>query len=137
MTQITSHQTTLASLSPDGKFIACYFPEIKGDVFNESAMKLSIFSVEAGKFIKQFDAPFNQNRVSPIQWKGNQSISYLTSVNNNTKLWEQPINSDKPNVILDLPHTSVFRFAWSSDGNNLIYEKGETLNDAILINSAK
>lgn len=137
VTQITSQQTTLASLSPDGKFIACYFPEIKGDVFNESVMKLSIFSVEDGKFIKQFDAPFNQNRVSPLQWKSNQSISYLTSVNNNTKLWEQQINGDNPNVILDLPHTSVFRFAWSSDGNNLIYEKGETLNDAILINSIK
>lgn len=136
-TQITSQQTTLAQLSPDGKLIACYFPEVTNDGFNESNIKLTILSTENGKVIKQFEAPFNQNRVSPIQWKGNQSLSYLTSLNGDTKLWEQPINKDKAEILLDLPQTSIFRFAWSADGTNLIFEKGETLNDAILIKSVR
>ena len=79
--------------------------------------------------------PYNQDRLSAIQWKGAQSISYLTSASNDTKLWEQPINGGEARVLLELPETSVFRFAWSQDGQRLIYEKGVMVTDAILINS--
>jgi Tol biopolymer transport system component/DNA-binding winged helix-turn-helix (wHTH) protein len=134
--QITSLPTLYPRLSPDGKYIACYFPEALNDGnFKESNLKLTILSAENGEVVKQFDAPFNQNRLSAIDWKGAQSISYLTSSQDDTKIWEQPVSGGEARVLLELPETSVFRFAWSQDGRRLIYEKGLVVTDAILINS--
>jgi eukaryotic-like serine/threonine-protein kinase len=134
--QITSLPTLYPRLSPDGKYIACYFPEaINAGNFKENSLKLTVLSAENGEVFKQFDAPYNQNRLSAIEWKGAQSISYLTSNRDDTKLWEQPISGGEARVLLELPETSVFRFAWSQDGQRLIYEKGVMVTDAILINS--
>lgn len=135
--QITNYPTTYPQLSPDGKFVACYYPDLSAHPINESNLKLTIFSTETNEIIKQFDAPYNQSRLSLIEWKGSQSVSYLTNIDGNTKIWEQPVDGKQPQLLLELPKTSVFRFAWSKDGKNLIYEKGETLNDAILISSSK
>lgn len=131
--QITSQPTTHPRLSPDGNFLACYFPESPSQ---ERRLKLTILSTQNYEVVKQFNPPFNQGRLSAIEWKDNQTLSYLTSSKGDTKIWEHPINGEA-SVLLDFPQTSVFRFAWSADGKNLIYEKGMTLNNSILINSVK
>lgn len=132
-TQITSYSTAYPRISPDGKFIACYYADISNSNINETNLKLTIFSTENYQVVRQFDAPFNQDRRALIDWKGNESLTYFISESGNTKLWEQPINGEKAKVLLDLPVNSVFRFAWSADGKKLVYESGIQVNDAILI----
>lgn len=127
-------------LSPDGKYIACYLPEISdrenAAAANENNWKLSILLAENGAVVKQFNAPYYQNRFSEIEWKGASSLSYLTgSIGTGTKLWEQPITGEDARILLDLPETSIFRFAWSEDGQRIVYEKGLSVTDAILVNS--
>lgn len=134
-TQITAYSTSFPRLSPDGRFIAGYYPDVSGQPVNEFDLKLTIFSTATHQVIKQFEAQFNKSQLSMMEWKGNQSLSYVTDQNGDTKVWEQPVNGGAAQVLLELPKTSVFRFAWSPDGKNLIYEKGHTLNDAILIKS--
>lgn len=136
-TQITSHTTIHPQISPDGKYIVCLFPEATASGFNEETLKLTILLTENGKVFKQFELPSGANRRLYLEWKGNQSFSYLTNENSGTKLWEQPINGDKARLLLDLPDASITRFAWSADGQRLVYEKGVLVDDVILINSMK
>lgn len=133
--QVTSVPTALPRFSPDGKYLACYYPEKLSEGFNLSNLKLTVLSMESFEVVKQFPPPFNQNRLSSIEWKDNQTFSFVTNQKGDTKIWEQSINENEAHLILDLQQTSVFRFAWSADGKSLIYEKGSTLNNAILINS--
>lgn len=130
--QITTYQTSFPRLSPDGKQIVCFFPEATNEGFKEENLKLTILSAETGKIVKQFD---NQPGGSSIvEWKGNENLSYLTVEKGNTKLWELPVNGGEAHLILDAPQTSIFRFAWSTDEQSLIYEKGTQVNNAIIIN---
>lgn len=133
--QITSVPANLPRVSPDGKYLACYYPEKTLDGVDLTKLKLTILSTENFEVVKQFPAPFNQNRLSTVEWKDAQTLSFATNQKGDSKIWQQSINSQEPQLLLDLPHTSVFRFAWLNDGKSLIYEKGETLNNAILINS--
>ena len=84
--------------------------------------------------VKQFPPSFNQNRLAVVEWRNDETLSFAANKKGDTKIWEQPLNGEA-NILLDLPHTSVFRFSWSKDGKKLILETGETLNNAILINS--
>lgn len=135
-TQITSLLTLYPILSPDGKYIACYFPEAVANGFNEKLFKLTILSAEDGRVIKQFGAPYYKNSFAPIQWKSSENLTYITFENDTTKLWGQSVKGDKANLLLEMPQTELFRFAWSSNGKSLIYEKGTTLNNAFLISSS-
>ncbi len=133
--QITSVPASLPRVSPDGKYLACYYPEKTPDGVDLTKLKLTVLSTENFEVIKQFPASFNQNRLSTIEWKDAETLSFVTNQKGYSKIWQQSISSSEPKILSDLPNTSVFRFAWLNEGENLIFEKGETINNAILINS--
>jgi len=136
-TQITSYPVSSPRLSPDGKFIVCYYPEIKNGDVQENKLMMTILSTETNQVVRQFETKFYQTRFSPIQWKGSQSLTYLTDDKGDTRIWEQPITGGEASLLLNLPQTSVFRFAWSGDGKNLVYESGQQINDVILLKNSE
>lgn len=135
--KISEKQTFRPKISPDGKFIGCYYPSLKPEEEAARVLKLTILSAEDGKIVKQFDerAPFDNP--TQISWTlDGKNLVFIKPDESGSNLWLQPIEGETaPRQLTDSPDR-IFRFAFSNDGKNFIYEKGITINDIILIEDA-
>jgi Tol biopolymer transport system component len=135
--QLTAHPTFFPQVSPDGKFIACLFSDAAVKAGIVENMKLTILSAETGEIIKQFDKTLDRNNLFPIAWSNNNTITYLTVENGSSNLWEHTLEQKTPRLLLSSPNDTIFRFAWSPDGQKLVYQKCAKINDIVLIGSAE
>lgn len=133
---VTTRLTHLPRLSPDGKLIACYSSQTSDEPQRFALLKLTILSATDGSLIKQFDTELNQENLLMLAWKDERHITYLTNEDGVSKIWEQSVESDAPQILLASPTGNIFRHAWSPDGRKIIYEKGSPINDIILIESS-
>lgn len=134
--QMTSDTTFQPAVSPDGKWVACFFPDRLGQA-GSRGLKLTLLSAETGAVAKQWDAHLSTN-LMPIVWSDSQHVNYAETNGSNSRLWRQTIGDDRAaaGVILDLPNDKLFRYAWSTDGARLAFERGQYLNDIILVKSS-
>lgn len=132
--QLTSIKTLFPEVSPDGQWIACFYPPQDAGNKPLKSFKLTILSSENGRVVKQFGT-FDESSLFDVSWLDNQTVTYIINENGGSQLWQQKFNNDAPQKILDSPEALIFRFAWSPDGKNLVYEKGLLLNEIILIKS--
>ncbi len=134
--QLTELPVRSPKLSPDGKFIVCHFPE-KTEASNQSKkLKITILSAADGKLIKQFDGP-NEEREIMLAWMpDNKAVSYVTTKNNISNIWIQPIDGTPAQKLLDAQTDEIFRYGWSNDNKNLVFEKGMTVDDIVIIRDA-
>lgn len=134
--QLTSLKTLMPKISPDGTLIVCFYPSITKNIDSFNDLKLTILSAENGKIIKQFESD-GQIKISPLSWSNNTNFNYLSDQGGGSQLWRQSINEDKPQMIFASPNEKIFRFAFSADGQNLVYEQGTAVNDIILVKSVE
>ena len=50
-----------------------------------------------------------------------------------TNLWIQPLDGGSPKQLTHFTSESFFSFDWSRDGKQLVYGRGMTTSDAVLI----
>ncbi len=65
----------------------------------------------------------------PITW----SSSTGTLNNGGINLWLQPLDGSAPRPLTDFKDELIYRFAWSPDGKSLVYERGTTVNEVVLM----
>jgi Tol biopolymer transport system component/DNA-binding winged helix-turn-helix (wHTH) protein len=133
--RITSLPTVFPKVSPDGKLIACYFPEILNGEPTGGNNKLTILSASDGKVVRQFDKTVNQGFFGQISWSNNQTLIYSTLENEVSKLWEQSLKKDDARLLIESASDPILGFDWWIEGQKLIYETSITINDIVLINS--
>ncbi len=132
-TQISDLLTLSPQISPDGKYLACYYPE-NGDK-NSRKLKLTLLSPTDAAIIKQFDSD-KANGSVPFKWTADsQAISYSDSSNGVPNLWLQPIDGSKPQQLTNSTDEEIFLHSWSKDGKNLVFVKEITNNDIVLVNN--
>jgi Tol biopolymer transport system component len=134
VTQQTTIPTLLPQVSPDGKLIACYFAKTSNPVNFQKDFNLTVLSAEDGKVIRQFPT-IEQDKLSPLIWSDDQHLNFVTNINSGSQLWQQSLDKETPILILDSPDERILRFAFSPDKKKIVYEKGNTINDLILIKS--
>ena len=131
--QITKESATSPKISPDGKYIACNFAE-KTDVPNQSKpLKITILSATNGSIIKQFDEPKDQSGNLLTWTPDSKAISYIVTKNSVSNIWIQPIDGTPAQKITDFQTDEIFRYGWSKDYKNLVFEKGMSVNDIVII----
>lgn len=135
LVQLTSQMTLYPRISPDGKSIACYYPDASKNSDLTRDLRITILSTENGKVIKQFPTVFNDGNLSSIEWFDNSTITYLFDDGNGSQIWRQSIDNKVPQKILDSRGEHIYRFAWSVDKKKLIYEKSTIINDIVLVKS--
>ncbi len=128
-TQMSDLLIISPQISPDGKYLAAYYPE-NGDK-NSRKLKLTLLSPSDATIIKQFDSSAKN---SPFKWTSDsQAISYSDNSNGVPNLWLQPIDGSNPQRLTDSKTEEIFLHSWSKDGKNLVFVKEITVNDIILL----
>jgi Tol biopolymer transport system component len=132
--QITDKQISHPKISPDGKFVAGYFPE--ASAVNSLALKLTVFSAENGEIVKQFVEDFSPTQLGAIAWTfdGN-ALVYAKPTLEGNKLKMQSLSETEPRFLLQQTER-VFKFALSKNSSKFVCERGVLINDAYLIREA-
>lgn len=128
--QLTDQPTFVPRLSPDGKTIACYFPDA-----NSGTTKLTLLSAENGALLRHIETPASEG-FTLFDWdRDGQSLYLTTRQNNTTTLWLQPIDGNLPTKLKDWQNEGFFRLNISKDGKKIFYEKGVMTNSVLLLRS--
>ncbi len=128
--RITNRTTLQPRLSPDGKKIACYYPAPEG-----GQPVLTILNAENGDVIRQF--PDRKNDLMHEWLKNSSELFALSRDGSGSAIWRISVDSVDAKLVRDLPNENMFRLAISPEGRRLFYEKGVSVNNVLLLNSAK
>jgi serine/threonine protein kinase len=132
-TLISSKGFNAASVSSDGRYVACLY---LGESNQNAPAKLAILSINGGDPIKLFDI---QNSISTtvlasVHWStDSQSIWYVSTVNNVSNIWSQPIDGGKPKALTDFKDSLIAGFAISKDSKRMFLSRGFFVRNAVLI----
>jgi serine/threonine protein kinase len=134
--QITDHVAIVASISPDGKYIAYTYPE-SSDPF-APGNRVAIMPFEGGPNINTFEVPTSGTVTTVLQWAADgKSIFYSVNANNVSNIWSQSTEGGPPKQVTDFKEFLITGFSWSRDGKQLACTRGTLVRDAVLITDLK
>ena len=124
--QLTGFNSGLSSVSPDGKWIACfYFPG------RNYARSLAIVPFAGRRPTKAFPLPDLPG--FSLRWTvDGHAISFVNRVDDVDNIWEQPVEGGPPKPLTHFTSGDIFAFDWSRDGR-LAVSRGTEQTDAVLI----
>lgn len=132
--RVTNSGTYSPQLSPDGKYIACYFPEKLEDPKSRTKTnKLTILSAADAAVIRQFDEPQPAAQTALLWTPDGKAVSYLMTENGVSNIWVQPVDGGPRQKITNLQSEQIFRYGWSRDYKTLVFEKGMSINDIVIL----
>jgi Tol biopolymer transport system component len=138
-TQLTDYESTEPTISPDGKWIACfYYP----DPANRDNRKIALIPFEGGQPAKTVDfqrAMQPEGRDVGIKWTPDgRALAYLDVRKGASNIWSQPLDGGPPKPLTNFEKSSqVLSFAWSRDGKQLAMARGLWTSDVLLISNSK
>jgi serine/threonine protein kinase/Tol biopolymer transport system component len=122
-------------ISPDGKWIACWWTEQNQNVHP----RLAIFPFEGGAPVKTFAVA----STVPISWEASlhwtsdgKNITYVDQRGGASNLWNQSVDGQPAKQITDFKEGRIFAFDWARDGR-LVISRGLTTNDVVLMTEVK
>lgn len=135
--QITTRLTINPTVSPDGKMIGCYFPGQPTPENNSNKLRLTVLSAADGKVLKQF-GEFDESLAPALVWTpDSRNVTYAMTSGGISNIWSQPVDgAAAPRPLTAFQSDEIFRFAWAADGKTLIFDRGTSINDIVLIKEA-
>lgn len=128
-TQITAQMTKSPRISPDGKTIACYFPNAK------NKMSLTLLSSETGEVLRHIETPPNDN-IPFLDWsKDGGKLFLILQERKVFSLWKLALNDGNAEKMREWENDAIFRFVISKDGERVFYEVGTEINSVVLFKS--
>lgn len=123
--KLTDKETSWVSFSPDGKYFA--------GTYRTDKLRLAIFSAETNKIMEQFPIAKSGTLFMGSRWTpDSQSVVYR---DNYYGYWQQSISGREPTRMQGLPKERLYNFAYSKDGQQLAFVRGNEIRDVVLIES--
>jgi serine/threonine protein kinase len=142
-----SNDSWASSVSPEGKLVAC----VRHVGAGASLWNITILPFDGGPPLQTFNVTSDSRPNS--RWTPNgRAIIYnvthggiLSGVTSRwnqpfdavlsgvTNLWLQPLDGGPPKQLTNFTSGGFFSFDWSRDGKRLVYGRGMTTSDAVLI----
>jgi Tol biopolymer transport system component/DNA-binding winged helix-turn-helix (wHTH) protein len=119
---LTDKETSWSCVSPDGKFIAA--------LYRTDKRHIAILPIAGGQPLKLFDLPKSATTFGGIRWMpdGKAVVYYDT----NYGYWQQPIDGGEASRMENLPKERLYNFAWSNDGKQFAFVRGQEIRDVVL-----
>src|SRR5688572_6460528 len=130
--QLTSKPAGSASISPDGKLIACIlFDEKSG-----SGTALGLLPFDGGEFVKTLDMPATFAGRTNLTWTPDgRAITHVDVKDGYPNIVSRPIDGGPVKQLTNFKERgyAIFNFAWTRDGKQLVYSRGPFTADIVLI----
>jgi hypothetical protein len=133
--ELTDKISLRPTISPDGKWIACWrFGEQP-----DPNTRLAVFPAEGGEAVKSFGLSPNAMAGwdSAIKWEPDgAALTYVDQPGGVGNIVRQPVDGGKPATLTDFKEHQIFSFDWLRDGR-LVSSRGFRASDAVLIKEAR
>ncbi len=124
---LNDKETSWLSFSPNGKYFAASYKTDK--------TRLAIFDATTNEVFKQFDFPKNGTMSLGSRWSPDSSSVAFRDWNDG--YWLQSIEGGEPKKMQGLPKEKLYNFAWSKDGKQFAFVRGQEIRDVVLITGVK
>jgi serine/threonine protein kinase/Tol biopolymer transport system component len=129
---IVKEPRSLGLFSPDGKHILYDYLRAEDDRFVPAA---AIIPAAGGEKLWSFDAP---EGVGPVNWAPSaDAVTYIVTRDGVSNIWRQPLGRAEPTQITRFESGRIFSFAWSPDGKEIAFSRGEEVSDAVLLSDMR
>jgi Tol biopolymer transport system component/predicted Ser/Thr protein kinase len=120
----------LFGYSADGKWM---FYGLEHAQSGSMQPKVVIVPAAGGAPLHTFDAPYGMQaaRFSP----DGKAIAFLLTRNHATNIWEQPFAGGDPVALTKFTNGEMFAFAWSRDGKQLAFSRGQHKTDVVMMSN--
>jgi serine/threonine protein kinase/Tol biopolymer transport system component len=132
--QLTQELSIRSTISPDGKLIAFWYNDQKGD----SRWRLRVAQVENGATVNTFDVAqtVQVQWDSPLRWSPDgRYLVYVDHSGGIDNLWGQPIDGGAPKQLTNFEDSRILSFGWLKDGS-LVASRGVITSDVVLFKDA-
>jgi TolB protein len=132
--RLTQELTIRSTISPDGKLIAFWQNDQKGD----SRWRLRVAQVDNGATVNTFDVAqtVQVQWDAPLRWSPDgRQLVYVDHRGGIDNLWGQPMDGGAPKQLTNFEDSSILSFGWLKDGS-LVASRGVITSDVVLIRDA-
>ena len=131
--QLTDRPSIYPMVSPDGKWISCYYR-----AETKAPWKLAIIPIAGGEPVKSFDIPPTVALLSLVRWTPDgHALAYIDTREGVSNVWSLPLNGSKPARLTDFTTDRIFWFDWSRDGKQLGLTRGTITSDVVLLTAQR
>ena len=124
--QLTHKPSQLPIVSPDNRYIACFYHDEQPN----SSWALAIVPFDSGTPIKRFDQiAFG----SIVRWHPSGLALTYANGRSDSDVWNQSLSGASLVRLTDFREKIIFGFDWSPDGKNLALVRGINVSDAVLL----
>jgi Tol biopolymer transport system component len=122
----------LADYSGDGKLVLYGSQRIEN---GQMQSKIVVAPAEGGNPLYTFDTPYGLQiaRFTP----DSKAIAFLLTRNRATNIWEQRLSGGEPAPLTKFTTGDMFTFAWSKDGKQLAFSRGQRKTDVIMMSNSR
>jgi Tol biopolymer transport system component len=129
--QLSAASAARPWVSPDGKWIACFYQDQKDGNF-----KVALLPFAGGE--PALVEGMAQPEFFTLRWSpDSRALTYIATRQGVSNIWSKPIDGGPARQLTSFTADRIFRFAWSRDGRFLACERGMIINDAVLIRDGK
>jgi eukaryotic-like serine/threonine-protein kinase len=116
--------------SPDGKLLF-YISQIHQDTLLQS--NFIVTSAAGGAPLYTLAVPYGMQsaRFTP----DGKALAFLLTRNRATNIWEQPLAGGPPIQLTKFSSGQMFAFAWSADGKQLAFSRGQNKTDVVMMSN--
>jgi hypothetical protein len=116
-------------ISPDGRMIAVH---LWGKTASSPSV-LAAIPAEGGQPLYHFDAPPGMLFLS---WSpDSKAFQYILVRQGVGNLWEQPLTGGAPRQLTHFKSAEILDYAWSPDGKQVVFARGNLNSNVVLISS--
>jgi eukaryotic-like serine/threonine-protein kinase len=116
--------------SPDGKLLF-YISLTHQDTVLQSTF--AVTSAAGGAPLYNLAVPYGMQ--SPKFSPDGKAIAFLLTRNHATNIWEQSLAGGPPAQLTKFPSGQMFAFAWSADGKQLAFSRGQNKTDVVMMSN--
>lgn len=116
--------------SPDGKLLFYTSQKVEGSNFRAN---LIVTPAEGGAPLFTLNVPFGMR--SPRFTPDSKAIAFMLVRDRATNIWEQPLTGKDPVPVTRFPGGDMFAFAWSRDGKQLAFLRGQRKTDVVMMSN--